>query len=59
MMAVRLRDGRIRFWARSAGFGWLAFNLSTTDAMAIRDYLVANVDGGASDLFGQGDMQRH
>jgi hypothetical protein len=59
MMAIRLKDGRIRFWARSAGFGWLAFNLSEQEAMLIRDYLIANLPERASDLFGDSDPQRH
>lgn len=59
MIAARLKDGRIRFWARSAGFGWLAFNLSVQESMLIRDYLIANLPDRASDLFGDGDVQRH
>jgi hypothetical protein len=42
-MEVRLlRDGRIRFWIRNCGLGWLVFNLPVGPACAIRDYLIAN-----------------
>ena len=58
MMAVRLRDGRFRVWARSSGFGWLAFNLDQADARAIRDWFAANVEG-QSDLFGQEGGHTH
>lgn len=58
MMGARLRDGRIRLWARSAGFGWLAFNLATRDAQLLRDWMTANVQGD-SDLIGKEDGQRH
>lgn len=59
MMTARLTDGRIRFWARSAGFGWMAFNVTESDAMSIRDFLIANLPSAASDLFGHQDTHRH
>lgn len=37
-----LRDGRIRFWIRHGGLGWMIYNLSVRAACGIRDYLVAN-----------------
>lgn len=53
-----LRDGRIRLWVRSGGFGWLAFNLDMRDARVMRDWFAANVTG-LTDLIGQEDVQRH
>lgn len=58
MLAVRLKDGRTRIWARSAGFGWMAFNLELIAAQALRDWFAANVDG-ASDLFGNSGPNAH
>lgn len=59
MMAAKLKDGRIRFWARSAGFGWLAFNVIEQDALLIRDYLIANLPSRASDLVSYDSTQQH
>ncbi len=58
MMAKLLRDGRVRLWARSSGFGWLAFNLSHEEAVTLKDWFTANVEG-VSDLFGQSVGQAH
>lgn len=58
MQAKLLRDGRIRIWARSSGFGWLAFNIEMRDATLLRDWFTANV-AGESDLFSQGDTKSH
>lgn len=58
MQAKVLRDGRIRLWARSSGFGWLAFNLNLRDARTLRDWMSANVKG-VSDLLGEQNPQRH
>ena len=58
MMAVRLRDGRIRLWARNSGFGWLAFNLPEADATILKDWFNANLEGD-SDLFSQSDGPAH
>ena len=58
LRALMLRDGRVRIWARSSGFGWLAFNINPTDARALRDWFSANVQGNA-DLFGHGDGHAH
>jgi hypothetical protein len=58
LRALRLRDGRVRIWARSSSFGWLAFNINLTDARALRDWFTANVQG-RSDLFGQSDGHAH
>lgn len=52
MMAVRLKDGRIRLWARSSGFGWLAFNLPTGEALLLKDWFNANL-AGDSDLLSE------
>lgn len=58
MQAKLLRDGRIRLWARSSGFGWLAFNIDMRDAALLRDWFIANVQG-ESDLFSQSGTQSH
>lgn len=58
MLAARLKDGRIRLWARSSGFGWLAFNLPTGDALLLKDWFNANLDGD-SDLLGQSNGPTH
>lgn len=58
MQAKALRDGRVRLWARSSGFGWLAFNIELRDARVLRDWLTANVQGN-SDLFSEQVTQRH
>lgn len=58
MQANVLRDGRIRLYARSSGFGWLAFNLDLRDARTLRDWFAANVNG-ISDLIGEKNVQRH
>ncbi len=42
-ISVRLlRDGKIRFWLRNRGLGWMVFNLPVEKACAVRDYLIAN-----------------
>ncbi|KQO23479.1 hypothetical protein [Acidovorax sp. Leaf78] len=58
MMAIRLRDGRVRVWARSSGFGWLAFNLPMTNALLLKDWFNANLDGN-SDLLSDSGGQAH
>ncbi len=58
LMAMRVKDGRTRIWARSAGFGWMAFNLEPVDARALRDWFMVNVEG-SSDLFGEGSPNTH
>ena len=58
MLAVRVRDGRTRIWARSAGFGWMGFTLERIDALALRDWFAANVQGD-SDLFGDSGANTH
>ena len=40
------------------GFGWLAFNLSHEEAVTLKDWFTANVEG-VSDLFGQSIGQAH
>jgi hypothetical protein len=58
LMAKTLKDGRIRLWARSSGFGWMAFNVPIQDAIALRDWFAANVAGSAA-LFSQQDGHWH
>ena len=58
MMGIPLRDGRVRLWVRSSGFGWLAFNLPIENARTLRDWFAANVDGD-SDLFSDQVGQAH
>ena len=37
-----LRDGRIRVWLRHNGYGWIPFDLPVRNAIAVREYLIAN-----------------
>lgn len=52
--AVPMRDGRIRFWLRNNGLGWLVFNFSHQQAVTLRDFFAANVHSqmGETRLFG-------
>ncbi|MGH6625166.1 MAG: hypothetical protein ACRECD_01240 [Burkholderiaceae bacterium] len=61
MTAVRLKDGRIRLWARNRGTGWMAYNMATRDACALRDYLSIHLPetGKPPSLFSDGDGQTH
>ncbi len=43
MQLAVLRDGRIRLWVRSSGFGWLAFNLDMRGVGTLCDWISANV----------------
>lgn len=58
MMGIPLKDGRVRLWVRSSGFGWLAFNLPIENARTLRDWFAENVDGD-SDLFSDQVGQAH
>ncbi|SFM56284.1 hypothetical protein [Nitrosomonas communis] len=51
LAVVKLKDERIRFGFRNAGLGWLVFNIPSNKACSIRDYLIANTQPDASDLF--------
>ncbi|WP_430233243.1 hypothetical protein [Nitrosomonas communis] len=51
LVIVKLKDGKIRFGFRNAGLGWLVFNIPSKKACSIRDYLIANTQPSASDLF--------
>ena len=42
VMAVPLKDGRVRFWLRSHGLGWLAFNFTVSQAVSLREFFIAN-----------------
>lgn len=52
-MAKLLKDGRIRFWLRNNGLGWLAFNFTINQAITLREYLNCNTpkDDGLPNLF--------
>lgn len=52
--AVPLKDGRIRFWLRNNGLGWLVFNFSHQQAVTLRDFFATNVHSqmGETRLFG-------
>ncbi len=57
IMAVPLKDGRIRFWLRSHGFGWLVFNFTHQQCATLRDFFqvhAAHIDAGPS-LFRESD----
>jgi len=57
VMAVPLKDGRIRFWLRSHGFGWLVFNFTHQQCATLRDFFqvhAGHIDAGPS-LFREGD----
>ncbi len=58
ILGVRLKDGRVRLWMRSSGFGWLAFSLPIENARTLRDWFADNVEGD-SNLFGEQIGQRH
>ncbi|SFM82189.1 hypothetical protein [Nitrosomonas communis] len=51
LVIIKLKDGRIRFGFMNAGLGWLVFNIPSKKACSIRDYLIANTQPSASDLF--------
>ena len=51
LVILKLKDERIRFGFRNAGLGWLVFNIPSKIACSIRDYLIANTQLSASDLF--------
>ncbi|SFN05677.1 hypothetical protein [Nitrosomonas communis] len=51
LVIIKLKDDRIRFGFRNAGLGWLVFNFPSKKACSIRDYLIANTQPSASDLF--------
>ncbi|SFN25943.1 hypothetical protein [Nitrosomonas communis] len=55
LVISRLKDNRIRFWLRNAGLSWLIFDIPSNQASSIRDYLVANIQTGTSDLFRDDD----
>ncbi len=40
--AIPLKDGRTRFWLRSHGYGWLAFNFTRAQSASLRDFFIAN-----------------
>lgn len=57
IMAVPLKDGRIRFWLRSHGFGWLVFNFTHRQCATLRDFFqvhASHIDAGPS-LFRDGN----
>lgn len=54
VMAVPLKDGRIRFWILNDGLGWLVFNFSHAQAIALRDFFATHAadPNAAPRLFG-------
>lgn len=42
LMAVPLKDGRVRLYLRNQGLGWLVFNFSVDQSIALRDFLISN-----------------
>lgn len=41
-MAKLLKDGRIRIWLSNSGLGWLAFNFTVKQSIALRELLIVN-----------------
>ncbi|MBW7896539.1 MAG: hypothetical protein H3C27_15635 [Opitutaceae bacterium] len=56
VIAAPLKGGRTRLWLRSHGLGWLAFNFTTTQTAALRDFFHANAPATnpTTSLFGGG-----
>jgi len=57
IMAKRLKDGRIRFWLRNQGLGWLIFNFTIQQAIALRQFMISNTpetDGGPNLFLNEG-----
>jgi len=52
--AKLLNDGRIRFWLRNHGLGWLVFNFTINQAITLREFLISNTPDtdGRPSLFG-------
>lgn len=44
----RLVTGGLRIWLRNEGIGWVAFSLSATDVLGIREFLGQEVAGPAN-----------
>ena len=53
IMAVPLKDGRVRFWLRNHGLGWLVFNFTVNQAVTLREFFIANTpdSDGVPNLF--------
>ena len=45
MECTQKTDGSVLLWARSSGFGWIAFSIPHQNACTLRDWLAANVQG--------------
>lgn len=59
--AVRLTDGRIRFWIRHQGLGWLVYNFPVGQAVVLRDFFIDNTpdDDTIPSLFREDGGQTH
>ncbi len=53
VLAKPLRDGRIRFWIRNHGIGWLVFNFTVQQAITLRQFFISNTPAhdGKPNLF--------
>ena len=40
--AKLLKDGRIRFWLRNHGLGWLVFNFTVNQSITLREFFISN-----------------
>lgn len=47
IVTAALTGGRVRFWLRHTGLGWIAVQLSADKARIVRDYLIKWVPGEA------------
>ena len=53
LLAIPLKDGRIRFWLRNHGIGWLVYNFTIQQAITLREFLNSNTpeSDGKPNLF--------
>lgn len=53
VLTGRLKKGGIRLYLSNAGLGWLAFTLTLSQSIALRDFFSANVSesNGAANFF--------
>ena len=42
ILAIPLKDGRIRFWLRNHGIGWLVYNFTIQQAITLREFFISN-----------------
>lgn len=59
LSARRLRNGGMRLWMRSGGLGWLVFDLTAEQTIALRNWINASgiEDQGGPNLFSESGGQ--